>query len=131
MLLIIFLEERYIQTAKSKGVITDLIDNQIISAGNVSGGLIYNRRTLTPVGELNLNGDVNKNQITAKVNVSGGILNNEKSSIQSIDWNEVKNNTITTTDGSVTGGFIQNKLGKIDNLHIGSFSGNTINFVYR
>ena len=117
----------YIQSAKSKGVITDLIDNQITSAGNVLGGLIYNRRTLTPVGELNLNGDVNKNQITAKVNVSGGILNNEKSSIQSIDWNEVKNNTITTTDGSVTGGFIQNKLGKIDNLHIGSFSDNTIN----
>lgn len=117
----------YIQSAKSKGVITDLIDNQITSAGNVLGGLIYNRRTLTPVGELNLNGDVNKNQITAKVNVSGGVLNNENSSIQSINWNEVKNNTITTTDGSVTGGFIQNKLGKIDNLHIGSFSGNTIN----
>lgn len=117
----------YIQSAKSKGVITDLIDNQITSAGNVLGGLIYNRRTLTPVGELNLNGDVNKNQITAKVNVSGGVLNNENSSIQSIDWNEVKNNTITATDGSVTGGFIQNKLGKIDNLHIGSFSGNTIN----
>lgn len=118
----------YIDSAKSKGVITDLIDNQITtSAGNVSGGLIYNRRTLTPVGELNLNGDVNKNQITARVNVSGGILNNEKSSIQSIDWNEVKNNTITTTDGSVTGGFIQNKLGKIDKLHINSFSGNTIN----
>ena len=116
----------YIQSAKSKGVISDLIDNQITSAGNVLGGLIYNRRTLTPVGELNLNGDVNKNQITAKVNVSGGVLNNENSSIQSIDWNEVKNNTITATDGSVTGGFIQNKLGKIDNLHIGSFSGNTI-----
>ena len=91
------------------------------------GGLIYNRRTLTPVGELNLNGDVNKNQITAKVNVSGGVLNNENSSIQSINWNEVKNNTITATNNSVTGGFIQNKLGKIDNLHIGSFSGNTIN----
>lgn len=90
-------------------------------------GWFTNRRTLTPVGELNLNGDVNKNQITAKVNVSGGVLNNENSSIQSIDWNEVKNNTITATDGSVTGGFIQNKLGKIDNLHIGSFSGNTIN----
>lgn len=117
----------YIQSAKSKGVITDLIDNQITSAGNVSGGLIYNRRTLTPVGELNLNGDVNKNQITAKVNVSGGVLNNENSSIQSINWNEVKNNTITATNNSVTGGFIQNKLGKIDNLHIGSFSGNTIN----
>lgn len=117
----------YIQSAKSKGVISDLIDNQITSAGNVLGGLIYNRRTLTPVGELNLNGDVNKNQITAKVNVSGGVLNNENSSIQSINWNEVKNNTITATDGSVTGGFIQNKLGKIDNLHIGSFSGNTIN----
>ncbi len=117
----------YIQSAKSKGVISDLIDNQITSAGNVLGGLIYNRRTLTPVGELNLNGDVNKNQITAKVNVSGGVLNNENSSIQSINWNEVKNNTITATNNSVTGGFIQNKLGKIDNLHIGSFSGNTIN----
>lgn len=117
----------YIQSAKSKGVITDLIDNQITSAGNVLGGLIYNRRTLTPVGELNLNGDVNKNQITAKVNVSGGVLNNENSSIQSIDWNEVKDNTITATNNSVTGGFIQNKLGKIDNLHIGSFSDNTIN----
>lgn len=117
----------YIQSAKSKGVITDLIDNQITSAGNVLGWLIYNRRTLTPVGELNLNGDVNKNQITAKVNVSGGVLNNENSSIQSINWNEVKNNTITATNNSVTGGFIQNKLGKIDNLHIGSFSGNTIN----
>lgn len=35
-------------------------------------------------------------------------------------------NTITTTNNSVTGGFIQNKLGTIDNLHIGSFSGNTI-----
>ena len=117
----------YIDSAKSKGVITDLIDNQITSAGNVSGGLIYSRRTLAPVGELNLDGDVNQNKITAKVNVSGGILNNEKSSIQSIDWNAVKDNTITATEGSVTGGFIQNKLGTIDNLHIGSFSDNTIN----
>ena len=117
----------YIDSAKSKGVITDLIDNQITSAGNVLGGLIYNRRTLTPVGELNLDGDVNENKVTAKVNIFGGILNNENSSIQSINWNEVKNNTITATNNSVTGGFIQNKLGKIDNLHIGSFSGNTIN----
>lgn len=117
----------YIQTAKSKGIISDLIDNQITSAGNVLGGLIYNRRTLTPVDELNLNGDVNKNKITAKVNVYGVILNNENSSIQSINWNEVKDNTITTTNNSVTGGFIQNKLGTIDNLHIGSFSDNTIN----
>ena len=117
----------YIDSAKSKGVITDLIDNQITSAGNVLGGLIYNRRTLTPVGELNLNGDVNKNKITAKVIVYGGILNNENSSIQSINWNEVKDNTITTTNNSVKGGFIYNKLGTIDNLHIGSFSGNTIN----
>ena len=117
----------YIQTAKSKGIIADLIDNEISSAGNIYGGLIYNRRTLTPIGELNLNGDVNKNKITAKVNIYGGILNNENSSIQSINWNEVKNNTITATNNSVTGGFIQNKLGKIDNLHIGSFSGNTIN----
>ncbi len=116
----------YIQTAKSKGIISDLIDNQITSAGNVLGGLIYNRRTLTPVGELNLNGDVSENKITAKVNVYGGILNNENSSVQSINWNEVKDNTITTTNNSVTGGFIQNKLGTIDNLHIGSFSGNTI-----
>ena len=116
----------YIDSAKSKGVITDLIDNQITSAGNVLGGLIYNRRTLTPVGELNLDGDVNENKVTAKVNIFGGILNNENSSIQSINWNEVKNNTITATNNSVTGGFIQNKLGKIDNLHIGSFSGNTI-----
>ncbi len=116
-----------IQTAKSKGTITDLIDNQITSAGNVSGGVIYNRRTLTPVGKLNLDGNVNKNQITAKVNVSGGILNNESSSIQSINWNDVKDNKITATNNSVTGGFIQNKLGTIDKLHINSFSGNTIN----
>ena len=115
-----------IQTAKSKGTITDLIDNQITSAGNVSGGVIYNRRTLTPVDELNLDGNVNKNQITAKVNVFGGILNNENSSIQSINWNDVKENKITATNNSVTGGFIQNKLGKIDNLHIGSFSNNEI-----
>ena len=44
----------YIQTAKSKGVITDLIENEMTSAGKVYGGLIYNRRTLTPIGELNL-----------------------------------------------------------------------------
>ena len=117
----------YIDSAKSKGVITDLIDNQITSAGNVYGGLIYNRRTLTPIGELNLNGDVNKNKITAKAVVYGGILNNENSSVQSINWNEVKNNTITATNNSVIGGFIYNKLGKIDNLHIGSFSNNEIN----
>lgn len=116
----------YIQTAKSKGVITDLIDNEMTSAGNVYGGLIYNRRTLTPIGKLNLNGDVNNNKITAKI-VYGGILNNENSSVQSINWNEVKNNTITTTNNSVIGGFIYNKLGTIDNLHITSFSNNTIN----
>lgn len=115
-----------IQTAKSKGTITDLIDNQITSAGNVSGGVIYNRRTLTPAGELNLSGNVKDNKITAKVNVFGGILNNENSSIQSINWNDVKENKITATNNSVTGGFIQNKLGKIDNLQIGSFSGNEI-----
>lgn len=115
-----------IQTAKSKGVITDLIDNQITSAGNVLGGLIYNRRTLTPVGGLNLDGNVNKNKVTAKVNIFGGILNNEGSSIQSINWNEVKGNTITATNNAVTGGFIQNKLGTIDNLYIKSFSDNTI-----
>ena len=115
-----------IQTAKSKGTITNLIDNQITSAGNVSGGVIYNRRTLTPVGELNLSGDVKGNEITAKVNIFGGILNNESSSIQSINWNEVKDNKITATNNSVTGGFIQNKLGTIDKLHINSFSGNEI-----
>ncbi len=117
----------YIQTAKSKGVITDLIENEMTSAGNVYGGLIYNRRTLTPIGELNLNGDVNKNKITAKAVVYGGILNNENSSVQSINWNEVKNNTITATNNSVIGGFIYNKLGTINNLHIGSFSNNEIN----
>ena len=115
-----------IQTAKSRGTITDLIDNQITSAGNVSGGVIYNRRTLTPVGKLNLGGDVKENKITAKVNVFGGILNNESSSIQSINWNDVKDNKITATNNSVTGGFIQNKFGKIDELHINSFSGNEI-----
>ena len=115
-----------IQTAKSRGTITDLIDNQITSAGNVSGGVIYNRRTLTPVGKLNLGGDVKENKITAKVNVFGGILNNESSSIQSINWNDVKDNKITATNNSVTGGFIQNKFGKIDKLHINSFSNNTI-----
>ena len=114
-----------IQTAKSKGTITDLIDNQITSAGNISGGVIYNRRTTNPVGDLNLSGNVKDNKITAKVNVSGGILNNESSSIQSINWNEVTGNTITT-ENSVTGGFIQNKFGKIDELHINSFSGNEI-----
>ena len=115
-----------IQTAKSKGTITNLINNQITSAGNVSGGLIYNRRTTTPVDDLNLSGNVKDNKITAKVNVSGGILNNESSSIQSINWNEVTGNTITT-ENSVTGGFIQNKLGTIDKLHINSFSNNEIN----
>ena len=115
-----------IQSSKSKGVITNLIDNQITSAGNVLGGLIYNRRTLTPVGGLNLDGNVNENKVTAKVNIFGGILNNEGSSIQSINWNEVKGNTITATNNSVTGGFIQNKLGTIDNLYIKSFSDNTI-----
>ena len=117
-----------IQTAKSKGTITDLIDNQITSAGNVYGGVIYNRRTLTPVGELNLNGDVKENKITAKVNIFGGILNNENSSIKSINWNEVRGNTITATNNSIKGGFIQNTLGgKIDKLHINSFSNNEIN----
>ena len=110
-----------IQSAKSKGVITDLIDNQITSAGNVLGGIIYNRRTLTPVGDLNLDGNVNKNKVTANVNIFGGILNNENSSIQSINWKEVKDNTITATNNSVTGGFIQNKLGTIDKLYINSF----------
>lgn len=115
-----------IQTAKSKGTITNLIDNQITASGNVYGGVIYNKRTLTPVGELNLGGDVKENKITAKVNVFGGILNNENSSIQSINWNDVKDNNITATNNSITGGFIQNKLGTIDKLHINSFSNNII-----
>lgn len=69
------------------------------------GGIIYNRRTLTPVGDLNLDGNVNKNKVTANVNIFGGILNNENSSIQSINWKEVKDNTITVTNNSVTGGY--------------------------
>lgn len=118
----------YIDSANSKGIITDLINNKIKSNNNViQGGLIYNRRTKTPVGKLNLIGNVNENEITANLNVSGGILNNEKSSIQSIDWNEVNSNTIKATKSSVTGGFIQNKQGNIDNLHVGSFFNNTIN----
>lgn len=118
----------YINSANSKGIITDLINNKIKSNNNViQGGLIYNRRTKTPVGELNLIGNVNENEITANLNVSGGILNNEKSSIQSINWEEVNSNTIKATTSSVTGGFIQNKQGNIDNLHVGSFFNNTIN----
>ena len=112
-----------IQSAKSKGIITDLIDNQI-TAGMVTGGLIYNRRTSD--GELSLEGKVNENIITANSNISGGILNNEGSSIKSIDWTEVKDNNITSSKSSVTGGFIQNKLGLIDSLEINSFSNNTI-----
>lgn len=118
----------YINSANSKGIITDLINNKIKSNKEIiQGGLIYNRRTKTPVGELNLSGKVNGNEIAAKVNVSGGILNNEKSSIQSINWEEVNSNTIKATTSSVTGGFIQNKQGNIDNLHVGSFFNNTIN----
>ena len=115
----------YLQTAKSKGIITDLIDNQITSAESVSGGLIYNRRTLTPSGELNLKGDVKENQVTAN-NIAGGILNNDGSNINSINWNEVKDNKIITLKNSITGGVIQNKSGTIDKLHINSFSNNTI-----
>ena len=118
----------YINSANSKGIITDLINNKIKANKEIiQGGLIYNRRTKTPVGELNLSGKVNGNEIAAKVNVSGGILNNEKSSIQSINWEEVNSNTIKATTSSVTGGFIQNKQGNIDNLHVGSFFNNTIN----
>lgn len=116
----------YINSANSKGIITDLINNKIKSKEIIQGGLIYNRRTKTPVGELNLSGKVNGNEIFANVNVSGGILNNEKSSIQSINWKEVNSNTIKATTSSVTGGFIQNKQGNIDNLHIDSFSHNKI-----
>ena len=115
----------YLETAKSKGIITDLIDNQITSAESVSGGLIYNRRTLTPSGELNLKGDVKENQVTAN-NIAGGILNNDGSNINSINWNEVKDNKIITLKNSITGGVIQNKSGTIDKLHIDSFSNNTI-----
>ena len=70
---------------------------------------------------MNLDGNVNKNKVTANVNIFGGILNNENSSIQSINWKEVKDNTITVTNNLVTGGFIQNKLGTIDKLYINSF----------
>lgn len=70
---------------------------------------------------MNLDGNVNKNKVTANVNIFGGILNNENSSIQSINWKEVKDNTITVTNNSVTGGGIQNKLGTIDKLYINSF----------
>ncbi len=112
-----------IQSAKSRGIITDLIDNQI-TAGIVTGGLIYNRRT--PDGELSLEGKVNENIITANSNISGGILNNEGSSIQSINWKDVEGNKVTNTNGSVTGGFIQNKRGMIASLEINSFSNNTI-----
>ena len=70
---------------------------------------------------MDLDGNVNKNKVTANVNIFGGILNNENSSIQSRNWKEVKDNTITATNNSVTGGFIQNKLGTIDKLYINSF----------
>ena len=113
-----------LDSAKSRGIITNLIDNQITSTGTLTGGLIYNRRTLD--GELSLEGKVNENIITANSNISGGILNNEGSSIQSINWEDVEGNKVTSTNGSVTGGFIQNKLGLIDSLEINSFSNNTI-----
>ncbi len=122
-----------IQTAKSKGIITDLIDNQITSAGNVYGGVIYNRRTLTPVGELILSGDVKENIITAAkeniitaANIYGGIVNNEGSRIDSINWGNVENNTINTSNGKIVGGFIQNKDGTIGKLNIDSFANNNI-----
>ncbi len=115
-----------IQSAKSRGIITNLIDNQITSTGTLTGGLIYNRRTLTPVGELSLSDNVKENKINAKSYINGGVLNNEGSSIQSINWNEVNNNTITSSENSIQGGLIYNKSGTIDSLKINSLSGNTI-----
>ena len=52
---------------------------------------------------MNLDGNVNKNKVTANVNIFGGILNNENSSIQSINWKEVKDNTITVQEGNLDG----------------------------
>ncbi len=59
---------------------------------------------------MDLDGNVNKNKVTANVNIFGGILNNENSSIQSINWKEVKDNTITVTNNSVTGGVYKTNL---------------------
>ncbi len=114
-----------INAAQSKGIITDLIDNQITSSEYITGGLIYNRRTLNPDGELNLSGNLNQNEVIATNYISGGILNNEGSNIHSINWNDVKQNNINSQK-IITGGFIQNKLGTIDELRINSFSDNTI-----
>ena len=115
-----------IQSAKSRGIITNLIDNQITSTGTLTGGLIYNRRTQNPFGELSLKGDVKENKINANGYINGGVLNNEGSSIQSINWNEVNKNTITSSESSIQGGLIYNKSGTIDSLKINSLSDNTI-----
>ena len=115
-----------LDSAKSRGIITNLIDNQITSTGTLTGGLIYNRRTQNPFGELSLKGDVKENKINANGYINGGVLNNEGSSIQSINWNEVNKNTITSSESSIQGGLIYNKSGTIDSLKINSLSDNTI-----
>ena len=71
----------YLNSQKSQGTITDLKNNQITSNGVVNGRLFYNRRTLTPTGELFLIGDVEDNIISAgsdiySGNIDGGIVNN-------------------------------------------------------
>ena len=118
----------YLDSQKSQGTITDLKSNQITSAGNIYGGLFYNRRTLTPTGELYLKGDVKDNKISAVTSVYGGIVNNEGSKIDKIEWAKVDKNEVSNANdkGSVIGGFIQNKSGIIEKLKIDNFTNNTV-----
>ena len=121
----------YLNSQKSQGTITDLKNNQITSNGVVNGGLFYNRRTLTPTGELFLIGDVEGNIISAgsdvySGNIYGGIVNNEGSKIDKIEWTNVDNNKISNVKGLLVGGFIQNKLGTIEKLKIDNFTNNTV-----
>ncbi len=116
----------YIESQKSQGTITDLKSNEITSNGTIYGGLFYNRRTLTPTGELFLKGDVEGNIISADANVYGGIINNEGSKIDKIEWTNVDKNKIAVVNGLIVGGFIQNKLGIIEKLKIDSFTNNTV-----
>ena len=121
----------YLNSQKSQGTITDLKNNQITSNGVVNGGLFYNRRTLTPTGELFLIGDVEGNIISAgsdvySGNIYGGIVNNEGSKIDKIEWTNVDNNKISNVKGLLVGGFIQNKSGIIEKLKIDNFTNNTV-----
>ena len=121
----------YLNSQKSQGTITDLKNNQITSNGVVNGGLFYNRRTLTPIGELFLKGNVEGNIISAgsdvySGNIYGGIVNNEGSKIDKIEWTNVDNNKISNVKGLLVGGFIQNKLGTIEKLKIDNFTNNTV-----